>query len=51
MKRAVVSGLEVSLESGLALERELQAGLFSAADAAEGLAAHVEKRAPHFTGR
>ena len=51
MKRAVVSGLEVSLESGLALERELQAGLFSAEDAAEGLAAHVEKRAPRFTGR
>jgi len=50
IKRAVQSGLEVSLESGLALERELQAKLFSSADAQEGIRAYVEKRDPTFRG-
>lgn len=51
IKRAVQTGAEIPLESGLALERELQARLFSSADAKEGIAAFVEKRAPHFHGR
>lgn len=51
IKRAVQSGLEMSFESGLALERELQQRLFESADAAEGIRANVEKRAPVFTGR
>jgi enoyl-CoA hydratase/carnithine racemase len=51
IKRAVVSGLEVPLEQGLALERELQAELFASADAKEGLAAHQQKRKPQFEGR
>jgi enoyl-CoA hydratase/carnithine racemase len=51
IKRAVQSGAEMSFESGLALERELQQRLFESEDAAEGLRAHVEKRAPVFTGR
>jgi enoyl-CoA hydratase/carnithine racemase len=50
IKRAVQSGLEVSLEAGLALERELQAKLFSSADAQEGIRAFVEKREPRFRG-
>jgi enoyl-CoA hydratase/carnithine racemase len=50
IKRAVQSGLEVSLEAGLALERELQAKLFSSADAQEGIRAFVEKREPKFRG-
>ena len=50
IKRAVQSGLEVSLESGLALERELQAKLFSSADAKEGISAFVEKRQASFKG-
>ena len=50
IKRAVQSGLEVSLESGLALERELQAKLFTSADAQEGIRAFVEKRKPNFKG-
>lgn len=48
IKRAVRSGTDLPLESGLALERELQQQLFSGPDAAEGLAAFHEKRRPHF---
>ena len=50
IKRAVVTGSEVPLESGLALERELQQRLFKSEDAKEGLAAFLEKRPPAFTG-
>lgn len=48
IKRAVRSGADLPLESGLALERELQQRLFAGPDAAEGLAAFKEKRAPRF---
>lgn len=48
IKRSVQSGLEVSLEQALALERELQAQLFASDDAKEGLAASVEGRIPRF---
>ena len=51
IKRSVQSGAEVSLESGLALERELQQQLFQSDDAREGLDAYVNKRKPRFTGR
>jgi enoyl-CoA hydratase/carnithine racemase len=51
IKRAVQSGLEMSLADGLALERELQQRLFESDDAGEGIAAHLEKRKPHFSGR
>jgi enoyl-CoA hydratase/carnithine racemase len=51
IKRAVTSGAEVDLESGLALERELQQQLFQSEDAQEGLAAYLEKRRPAFQGR
>ncbi len=51
IKRAVQTGWEIPLESGLALERELQQQLFQSDDATEGLAAHLEKRKAAFTGR
>ena len=51
IKRAVQSGLEMSLGEGLALEREMQSDLFGSADAKEGLAAYIDKREPKFRGR
>ena len=51
IKRAVQSGAEVPLESGLALERELQQRLFTSGDAKEGIAAYNEKRKASFRGR
>jgi enoyl-CoA hydratase/carnithine racemase len=51
IKRAVVTGLEVGLEQGLALERELQQRLFEGKDAAEGLAAYNARRPPQFSGK
>jgi enoyl-CoA hydratase/carnithine racemase len=51
IKRAVTTGLEVGLEQGLALERELQQRLFEGEDAKEGIAAYNAKRAPVFKGK
>lgn len=51
MKRAVQSGAEAGFAEGLAIERELQQLLFQGEDAKEGLAAHLDKRTPKFTGR
>lgn len=51
IKRAVQSGLEMSLDQGLAFERELQAELFASGDAKEGLNAYGAKRKPQFRGR
>jgi enoyl-CoA hydratase len=51
IKRAVTTGLEVGLEQGLALERELQQRLFEGDDAKEGIAAYNARRAPVFTGK
>jgi len=51
IKRAVQTGWEVPIESGLALERELQQRLFTSEDAKEGIASYVEKRQAKFTGK
>ena len=51
IKRAVQTGWEVPLESGLGLERELQQLLFESADAAEGIGAYNERRRPRFSGK
>src|SRR3954469_5121952 len=49
--RAVTTGLEVGLEQGLALERELQQRLFEGEDAKEGIAAYNARRTAAFTGK
>ncbi|MGH9455351.1 MAG: enoyl-CoA hydratase/isomerase family protein [Terriglobia bacterium] len=51
IKRSVCSGIEMSFNEGLALERELQQHLFKSEDAKEGLSAYVEKRTPHFKSK
>ena len=51
IKRSVRSGADLPLESGLALERELQQRLFNSEDAQEGISAFLEKRQPEFKGR
>jgi enoyl-CoA hydratase len=50
-KRAIQSGGEMTLEGGLALERELQQQLFRSHDAREGLLAFTQKRKALFRGR
>lgn len=51
IKRSVQSGVELPLESGLALERELQQRLFTSGDAQEGIRSFLDKKAPQFKGR
>ncbi len=51
IKRAVQSGIEVSFQSGLAMEREMQQLLFQSDDAKEGIDAYVNKRQPKFTAK
>ena len=51
IKRSVQTGAEISFESALALERELQQQLFQSEDAKEGLDAYVKKRKPVFKGK
>jgi enoyl-CoA hydratase/carnithine racemase len=51
IKRAVQSGLEMSFQDSLSLERELQQRLFESDDAQEGIRANIEKRRPAFTGQ
>lgn len=51
IKAGLDRSLEMSFEQALAYERRSQALLLSSRDAAEGLAAFVQKRDPHFEGR
>ena len=51
IKRAVHAALDLPIDQGLALERELQAELFASEDAREGLSAYCEKRKASFRGR
>jgi enoyl-CoA hydratase len=50
-KAAVGQAHESGLTAGLAFERDTFFGLFATDDQREGMAAFVEKRAPHWTGR
>ena len=51
IKRSVQTGAEMPFELALALERELQAQLFSSDDAKEGLNAYIGKRKAEFQGK
>ncbi len=48
IKRAVVSGSQMSLHEGLTLERELQNRLFASEDGQEGIQSYIEKRKPNW---
>jgi enoyl-CoA hydratase/carnithine racemase len=50
-KEAVDRGIEVDLDSGLALERQLFAALFATEDRAIGMAAFMDKAKAAFKGR
>jgi enoyl-CoA hydratase/carnithine racemase len=50
IKVATRLGADLPMEGGLALEREAVWRLFMSDDAAEGLAAFAEKRAPRWPG-
>lgn len=50
-KAAVSRGLEVDLDSGIALENELFAMCFATEDQKEGMQAFLEKRSPQFKGK
>jgi len=50
IKRAAYLGTQLTLDDGLALERDLIEQLFRSSDAREGLSAFTEKRTPAFTG-
>jgi enoyl-CoA hydratase/carnithine racemase len=49
-KQAIAVGLESGLQAGLALEAQIQFGLYATRDWAEGLAAFNEKRPPVYRG-
>ncbi len=51
IKRSVQSGVELSFQEALSLERELQQQLFQSTDAKEGLDAYVGKRRAEFKGQ
>lgn len=50
IKRAVYNGMQMELEDGLSLERDLIEPLYDTEDAAEGFAAFAEKRKPVYKG-
>lgn len=51
LKRAIVEGMQVDLEAGLAVEERYVMANLTLDDAAEGLQAFLDKRKPLFTGR
>ena len=51
VKRAIQTGMEISLPDGLALERELLAQAFGSEDGNEGVKAYLEKRTAQFKGK
>lgn len=50
IKEVIITGMDASLEAGLALERKANALLFASRDQKEGMNAFIEKRHPTFEG-
>lgn len=50
-KRAVDNGMQVDLRSGLEIEADIVANVFSTSDKQEGMRAFLEKREPRFRGQ
>ncbi len=50
-KQAILQGIEVTLEDGIALERQLNDSLLTTEDFEEGCRAAIEKRRPAFKGK
>lgn len=51
IKTVLNEGLDLPIQGGFALERELQNQLLRTADVREGVAAFLERRSPKFTGK
>ncbi|MFQ5683182.1 MAG: enoyl-CoA hydratase/isomerase family protein [Candidatus Binatia bacterium] len=51
VKRAIQTGLEMSLSDGLTLEREVLYQTFASEDGTEGVKAYLEKRTAQFKGK
>jgi len=51
IKTVLNEGLDLPIQGGFALERELQNQLLSTSDVREGVAAFLERRQPKFTGQ
>ncbi len=51
VKRAIQTGMDLSLPDGLAFEREVLAQAFGSEDGVEGVKAYIEKRTAQFKGR
>lgn len=50
-KRLINDGVQMPLEVGLTMEQQVLSTLYQSQDAADGIAAFLEKRQAHFTGR
>lgn len=50
LKEAVLKGMDMTLEQGLAMEADIGLLLHSTSDRAEGISSFLERRAPHYRG-
>ena len=50
LKEAVLKGMDMTLEQGLAMEADIGLLLHGTSDRAEGTSSFLERRAPHYKG-